>query len=85
MPNDPRTPPTEGAHLTNFIRQHVERDLAEGKYAQRRWGGAPGLAASHDLDPGRIYDLRFSGVERRPRLAGTPREPATRGTVVILG
>jgi len=54
--NDPKTPP-EGAHLTNFIRQHVERDLAEGKYAQRRWGGAPGPAATHvsaPLDPARI-------------------------------
>jgi glutaminyl-tRNA synthetase len=56
MPNDPKTPP-EGAHLTNFIRQHVEHDLAAGKYAQRRWGGEPGPAAKHasaPIDPARI-------------------------------
>ena len=41
MPNDAKTPP-EGAHVTNFIRQHIEHDLAEGKYAQRHWGGKPG-------------------------------------------
>jgi glutaminyl-tRNA synthetase len=39
--NDTKTPP-EGAHLTNFIRQHIERDLEAGKYAERRWGGEPG-------------------------------------------
>ena len=47
----------EGAHITNFIRQHVERDLAEGKYAQRRWGGEPGPAATHTnapIDPAKI-------------------------------
>src|SRR5258708_18663376 len=56
MPNDTKTPP-EGAHLTNFIRQHVERDLAEGKYAQRRWAGKPGTASVHanaPLDPAKI-------------------------------
>src|SRR4029079_18396916 len=53
MPNDAKTPP-EGAHVTNFIRQHIERDLAEGKYAQRHWGGKPGPAETHaraPLDP----------------------------------
>jgi glutaminyl-tRNA synthetase len=49
MPNDSKSP--EGAHLTNFIRQHVEKDLAEGKYAQRRWGGKPGTAATHATAP----------------------------------
>jgi glutaminyl-tRNA synthetase len=56
MPNDSKTPP-EGAHLTNFIRQHVERDLAEGKYASRRWGGKPGPLAVHKdapIDPAKI-------------------------------
>jgi glutaminyl-tRNA synthetase len=54
--NDTKTPP-EGAHVTNFIRQHVERDLAEGKYASRRWGGRPGPASVHaeaPLDPAKI-------------------------------
>ena len=56
MPNDSKTP-AEGAHVTNFIRQHIERDLAEGKYAQRHWGGRPGPAATHakaPLDPAKI-------------------------------
>src|SRR5260221_12593802 len=46
MPNDTKTPP-EGAHVSNFIRNHIEKDLAEGKYSQRRWGGGPGPAATH--------------------------------------
>src|SRR6476659_1339098 len=56
MPNDTKTPP-EGAHLTNFIRQHIERDLAEGKYAGRRWGGKPGTLDVHKgapIDPAKI-------------------------------
>jgi hypothetical protein len=54
--NDSKTPP-EGAHLTNFIRQHIERDLEAGKYSQRRWGGEPGPAEKHakaPLDPAKI-------------------------------
>ena len=57
MPNDTRPPPEGGAHITNFIRQAVEKDLASGKYAQRKWGGEPGPAAAHanaPLDPARI-------------------------------
>jgi len=55
--NDSKTPPIEGAHVTNFIRQHIERDLEAGKYAQRRWGGEPGPAAKHagaPIDPAKI-------------------------------
>jgi len=55
MPNDSKTP--EGAHLTNFIKQRIEADLATGKYAQRRWGGKPGKLEVHQgapLDPARI-------------------------------
>ncbi len=54
--NDTKTP-AEGAHVTNFIRQHIERDLAEGKYAARRWGGRPGPASVHagaPTDPAKI-------------------------------
>ena len=54
--NDTKTPP-EGAHVTNFIRQHIERDLAEGKYAQRKWAGEPGPAPKHaaaPIDPAKI-------------------------------
>jgi glutaminyl-tRNA synthetase len=53
--NDSKAP--EGAHVTNFIRQHIEKDLAEGKYAQRRWGGGPGPLSKHTdapLDPAKI-------------------------------
>jgi glutaminyl-tRNA synthetase len=56
MPNDPKTPP-EGAHVTNFIRQHIERDLEAGKYAGRRWSGEPGPAPMHanaPIDPAKI-------------------------------
>src|SRR5687767_102529 len=55
--NDTKTPPPEGAHVTNFIRQHIERDLEAGKYAQRRWAGEPGPAPKHanaPLDPAKI-------------------------------
>ncbi|MRD49782.1 glutamine--tRNA ligase/YqeY domain fusion protein [Caenimonas koreensis DSM 17982] len=42
---------------SNFLRQIIERDLAEGTYAQRRWGGEPGDAQHHlqgQPDPARI-------------------------------
>jgi glutaminyl-tRNA synthetase len=54
--NDTKSPP-EGAHVTNFIRQAIEKDLASGKYAGRKWGGRPGKADSHataPLDPAKI-------------------------------
>ena len=41
----------------NFLRQIIERDLAEGTYAGRRFAGTPGDAAHHagaPLDPARI-------------------------------
>ncbi len=41
----------------NFIRNIVEADLASGKHAERRWSGAPGLAAQQlagGLDPAKI-------------------------------
>jgi len=47
----------ESAHLTNFIKQHIDRDLAEGKYSSRRWGGDPGPASVHanaPIDPAKI-------------------------------
>jgi len=54
--NDPKTPP-ESAHITNFIRQRIDDDLAAGKYAQRKWGGEPGPSSVHanaPLDPAKI-------------------------------
>jgi len=47
----------EPAKPSNFLRQVIERDLEQGTYAQRRWGGSPGDAA-HQLagqpDPAKI-------------------------------
>ncbi len=51
------TAPAEPKHSSNFLRQIVERDLAEGTYAQRRFAGSPGDAAHHaagPLDPAKI-------------------------------
>jgi glutaminyl-tRNA synthetase len=45
------------AHVTNFIRNAIDADLASGKYASRTWGGKPGLAATHagaPSDPAKI-------------------------------
>ena len=45
------------AHVTNFIRNVIDADLASGKYAARTWGGRPGLAAAHagaSGDPAKI-------------------------------
>ncbi|TSA17565.1 MAG: glutamine--tRNA ligase/YqeY domain fusion protein [Betaproteobacteria bacterium] len=50
-------PAVATAHVTNFIRNIVEADLADGKYAGRTWGGAPGLADTHAggvADPAKI-------------------------------
>ena len=35
------------AHVTNFIRNIIEADLAGNTYATRKWAGRPGLAADH--------------------------------------
>lgn len=45
----------------NFLRSTIERELQEGVYAQRRWGGSPGDAAHHAAgaaDPAPVR-LRF--------------------------
>jgi glutaminyl-tRNA synthetase len=55
MPDNSKAP--EGAHHTNFIKQHIDHDLAERKYAGRRWGGEPGPASKHanaPIDPAKI-------------------------------
>jgi len=42
---------------SNFLRQIIENDLAQGTHAQRHWAGTPGDAAHHSagpLDPARI-------------------------------
>ena len=55
-PTDSASTP-EGAKSSNFLRQIVDRDLAQGTYAQRRWAGHPADAATHQggaPDPARI-------------------------------
>ncbi len=42
---------------SNFLRQIIEADLAQGTYASRRWAGTPGDAAHHaqgEPDPAKI-------------------------------
>ncbi len=48
---------TDVVKPSNFLRQVIERDLAEGTYAQRRWAGSPGDAAHHNAgqpDPAKM-------------------------------
>jgi len=48
---------TPVAPASNFIRGIIERDLAQGTNASRRWGGSPGDAAHHAnsaIDPAKI-------------------------------
>ncbi len=45
------------AHVTNFIRNIVDADLAGGAYRERSWGGKPGGAKVHEgaaADPAKI-------------------------------
>ena len=49
--------PHSVAQVTNFIRNIIEDDLAQGKYAGRTWKGKPGPASAHagaPADPARI-------------------------------
>src|SRR5574343_1835747 len=46
-----------GHVISNFLRQIIEKDLAQGTYASRRWAGSPGDAAHHAAgqpDPAKI-------------------------------
>ncbi|MEK6591968.1 MAG: glutamine--tRNA ligase/YqeY domain fusion protein [Pseudomonadota bacterium] len=48
----PHAPPA-----SNFIRQAIDADLAQGRFAARAWGGKPGPAAAHagaPADPAKI-------------------------------
>jgi glutaminyl-tRNA synthetase len=51
------TPSAPDAKPSNFLRQIIERDLARGSYAGRKWAGTPGEASQHEQgapDPARI-------------------------------
>ncbi len=54
----PAAPATTEEHKpSNFLRQIIETDLAQGTYANRRWAGSPGDAAHHAAgapDPAKI-------------------------------
>ena len=47
----PVRPLNEPVKISNFLRQIIEKDLAEGTYAQRHWAGSPGDAAHHAAGP----------------------------------
>ncbi|KGM39733.1 glutaminyl-tRNA synthetase [Aquabacterium sp. NJ1] len=52
-PTDDNTP----SKPSNFLRGIIDRDLEQGTYASRRWGGSPGDAAHHEQgqpDPAKI-------------------------------
>ncbi len=55
--NTPAATETGEGKASNFLRQIIERDLAQGTYASRRWAGSPGDGAHHaagEPDPARI-------------------------------
>ena len=57
VPATSDSPPKDGQKTSNFLRQIIEKDLAEGTYASRRWAGSPGDAAHHasaQPDPAKI-------------------------------
>jgi glutaminyl-tRNA synthetase len=45
------TDASESVKPSNFLRQIIENDLAQGTYASRRWAGSPGDAAHHAQAP----------------------------------
>ena len=60
MSSTPASPPVsspanpaaqESAKPSNFLRQIIDKDLAEGTYASRHWGGSPGDASHHAAGP----------------------------------
>ena len=49
--------PEDAPKVSNFLRQIIESDLAQGTYALRKWAGTPGDAAHHaggNPDPAKI-------------------------------
>lgn len=51
MSDPTRHTPTEENKPSNFLRQIIERDLAQGTYANRHFAGTPGDAAHHAAGP----------------------------------
>ncbi|WP_374641330.1 glutamine--tRNA ligase/YqeY domain fusion protein [Hydrogenophaga sp.] len=55
--NTPAAAEGEEHKVSNFLRQIIEKDLATGTYAQRKWGGGPGDGDFHEAgipDPAKI-------------------------------
>ena len=55
--NTPASADSGEGKVSNFLRQIIDKDLAQGTYASRRWAGSPGDAAHHaqgQPDPARI-------------------------------
>jgi glutaminyl-tRNA synthetase len=55
--NSPADSHDNNTKPSHFLRQILEKDLAQGTYAARRWGGSPGDAAHHEAgmpDPAKI-------------------------------
>ncbi|MDB5966545.1 MAG: glutamine--tRNA ligase/YqeY domain fusion protein [Polaromonas sp.] len=53
-------PADKEAHKpSNFLRQIIEKDLAEGTYAGRKWGGSPGDGAHHAAGIPDPYKVRM--------------------------
>ncbi|MGY8903442.1 MAG: glutamine--tRNA ligase/YqeY domain fusion protein [Burkholderiales bacterium] len=44
---------------SNFLRQIIENDLAQGTYATRQWGGSPGDAAHHAAGAPDVAQVRM--------------------------
>jgi glutaminyl-tRNA synthetase len=54
---NPSGTPEDAHKVSNFLRQIIESDLAQGTYAQRKWAGSPGDATHHtngNPDPAKI-------------------------------
>ena len=51
MATDPKAAANTAAKPSNFLRSIIERDLADGTYAARHFGGTPGDAAHHQAGP----------------------------------
>jgi glutaminyl-tRNA synthetase len=57
MSNSAKPDHTQAASTSNFIRSHIEADLAAGRFQGRGWAGQPGAAALHanaSADPAAI-------------------------------
>ena len=55
--NNEKTPAAGAAQTTNFLKNIIEGELGEGKFAGRGWAGVPGEACLHDeapADPAKI-------------------------------